>query len=80
MEQVCLFINFTGRVGGGGGWGLQTCDKKKSLLRDWDYKMQTKEVEQIKKILVAGIVIAIGLIIFKYLPMLIFGKDILFDA
>ena len=42
--------------------------------------MQKKEVEQIKKILVAGIVIAIGLIIFKYLPMFIFGKNILFDA
>ena len=42
--------------------------------------MQKKEVEQIKKILVGGIVIAIGLIIFKYIPMFIFGRDILFDA
>ena len=42
--------------------------------------MQKKEVEQIKKIFVAGIVIAVGLIIFKYIPMFIFGKNILFDA
>lgn len=36
--------------------------------------------EQIKKILISGIAIFIGLLIFKNLPMLIWGPDILFDA
>ena len=34
----------------------------------------------IKKILTAAILIIIGQIIFKYLPMKVFGKDILFDS
>jgi hypothetical protein len=36
--------------------------------------------EKIKKIFIVGIIISIGLILFKLLPMLIFGNDILFDA
>lgn len=33
-----------------------------------------------KEILIAGLVIAVGLLLFKYLPMSIWGPDILFDA
>ncbi len=42
-----------------------------------------KELTPNKKILsliIAAIVMALGLILFKYVPMSIFGKDILFDA
>lgn len=35
---------------------------------------------KLKKIGIAGLVIFVGLLIFKYLPMRIWGKDILFDA
>lgn len=33
-----------------------------------------------KEILIAGAVTAVGLLLFKYLPMRIWGRDILFDA
>lgn len=33
-----------------------------------------------KEILIAGLVIAAGLLLLKYVPMLIWGPDILFDA
>ena len=36
--------------------------------------------EKIKKIIIAGLISLIGIIILKYIPMKIFGKDILFDA
>lgn len=39
-----------------------------------------KKSEQFVQILIAGIVTIVGLLLFKYLPMSIWGKDILFDA
>ncbi len=36
--------------------------------------------KKIKQIAICGLTISVGLLIFKYLPMLIWGKDILFDA
>jgi len=36
--------------------------------------------KQIKWILFTGIIMIIGLLLFKYLPMQIYGKEILFDA
>lgn len=39
-----------------------------------------KKQEQIKKIIIAGVIIYAGLFLFKFIPMQIFGKDILFDA
>lgn len=33
-----------------------------------------------REILTAGVIIAVGLLLFKYLPMSIWGRDILFDA
>jgi len=35
---------------------------------------------QIKSLVTAAVVMAIGLLIFKFLPMKLFGNDILFDA
>lgn len=42
--------------------------------------MNVKAKKQIKWILFTGIIMVIGLLLFKYLPMQIYGKDILFDA
>lgn len=42
--------------------------------------MNPKTKTQIRKIILAGILMAIGLILFKYIPMQIYGKNILFDA
>lgn len=39
-----------------------------------------KSSEQIQQIVIAGIVTVVGLLLFKYLPMSIWGRDILFDA
>ncbi len=39
-----------------------------------------KSSEQIRQILVAGIITAVGLLLFKYVPMWIWGPAILFDA
>lgn len=39
-----------------------------------------RSVNHRKPILIAGAVTAAGLLLFKYLPMLIWGRDILFDA
>jgi len=36
--------------------------------------------EELKHIIIAGFVTIIGLIIFKLIPMYLYGKDILFDA
>ncbi len=36
--------------------------------------------ENLKKIITAGIIMLLGLLLFKYLPISIFGKNILFDA
>ena len=38
------------------------------------------EVKNINKILVAGIIVVAGLLLFKFIPMEIWGNDILFDA
>ncbi|MBI2984082.1 MAG: phosphatase PAP2 family protein [Candidatus Kerfeldbacteria bacterium] len=38
------------------------------------------EIDHLQKILTAGVVIAIGLIVLKYIPMAIWGPSILFDA
>jgi membrane-associated phospholipid phosphatase len=43
----------------------------------------TKELsagEKIRSIVIAALIMAIGLIFFKFVPMSIFGRDILFDA
>ena len=42
--------------------------------------MDKSTLDHIKKIITAGTTIAAGLIILKYLPMSIWGRDILFDA
>lgn len=42
--------------------------------------MKNKIKEQIKKIILAGIVIYSGIFLFKLIPMQIFGEHILFDA
>ncbi len=42
--------------------------------------MFNKSPHQIQQILIAGAVTAIGLLLFKYLPMSLWGRDILFDA
>ncbi len=42
--------------------------------------MTSKTKIQIEKIILTGILMVIGLILFKYIPMQIYGKDILFDA
>jgi len=42
--------------------------------------MKKKVKIQLKEILIAGIVILIGLLLFKYIPMYYFGNGILFDA
>ena len=36
--------------------------------------------EELRKVIVSGIVIILGLILLKFLPMFIFGSDILYDA
>jgi len=36
--------------------------------------------EELRNLLVSGIVILVGLILLKFIPMLLFGGDILFDA
>lgn len=43
-------------------------------------KMNPCIKKQIKWIIMTWIIIAIGLVLFKYLPMQIYGKEILFDA
>ncbi len=43
-------------------------------------KMKKLNKNQLKKILSTAIFMAIGLLLFKYLPMYIYGSDILFDA
>lgn len=35
---------------------------------------------QLKQLLIAGVITAVGLLLFKYLPMSMWGRDILFDA
>ena len=42
--------------------------------------MEERILNQIEKIIISGIVMGVGLILFKYIPMNIYGKDILFDA
>ena len=39
-----------------------------------------KTKKQVIELIYTWIIMAIGLVIFKYIPMAIFGKDILFDA
>jgi len=39
-----------------------------------------KTKKQIMELVYTGSIMGLGLLIFKYLPMQIFGKDILFDA
>lgn len=39
-----------------------------------------KSSDQVKQIIIAGLITAIGLLLFKYLPMSLWGRDILFDA
>ena len=36
--------------------------------------------EEIRKLIISGVIILIGLVILKYIPMDIFGEGILFDA
>lgn len=36
--------------------------------------------QKIKSIIITAIIMALGIVLFKYLPMYLFGKDILFDA
>lgn len=42
--------------------------------------MMRKSSDQIRQILIAGLVTAVGLLVFKYIPMWIWGSNILFDA
>lgn len=42
--------------------------------------MNKKEKTQIKSIFQAGVIMFFGLILFKLIPMQIWGKDILFDS
>lgn len=42
--------------------------------------MDQKTSKKIRKIITAGVIIALGLLLFKFLPISIWGKDILFDA
>lgn len=42
--------------------------------------MKKRVLIQIKKILITTIIMSIGLFLFKFYPMSIYGKDILFDA
>ena len=42
--------------------------------------MKTQNRNKLTKILIVAIIIAIGLILLKYIPMNLWGKDILFDA
>jgi heme O synthase-like polyprenyltransferase len=42
--------------------------------------MKKRVKQQIKWILLTAIIMILGLILFKYIPMFIFGKEILFDA
>lgn len=42
--------------------------------------MKKRFVEKLESLLIAGAIMIIGLLIFKFVPMSIFGKDILFDA
>ncbi|MEK6833814.1 MAG: hypothetical protein AABY32_07260 [Nanoarchaeota archaeon] len=42
--------------------------------------MRPRTKQQLTWILWTTIIMAIGLILFKYIPMYIYGKDILFDA
>ncbi|MCD4759401.1 hypothetical protein K8R33_00755 [archaeon] len=36
--------------------------------------------KDLNKIFISGIIIFIGLVIFKFIPMIVFGNEILFDA
>ena len=42
--------------------------------------MVNRKIVQIKKLIIAALVIIVGLILFKFIPMSVFGKDILWDA
>jgi hypothetical protein len=42
--------------------------------------MKPHTEKQIRWILLTGLIMILGLILFKYLPMRIYGNDILFDA
>jgi len=39
-----------------------------------------KQKEQVKKIIISGIIMSLGLLFFKYIPIKIFGTSILWDA
>lgn len=39
-----------------------------------------KKIKQLNKIIIVGVLMACGLFLLKYLPMKIWGDDILFDA
>jgi|SRR3989344_3336873 len=43
-------------------------------------QVKKRVFDQVKEIIIAGIVIGVGLILLKYIPMYIYGEDILFDA
>ncbi len=40
----------------------------------------TRQTKKIKQLFFTALIMAVGLLFFKYLPMYIYGKDILFDA
>jgi membrane protein CcdC involved in cytochrome C biogenesis len=42
--------------------------------------MQLSTPQKIKSLIITGIIMALGIALFKYLPVYLFGKDILFDA
>jgi hypothetical protein len=50
----------------------------KKAQKEIEKKLHTQK--QVKWILFTGLIMIIGLLLFKYLPMWIYGKDILFDA
>ena len=36
--------------------------------------------EELRKVLISGVIVLLGLVLLKFLPMLLFGSDILYDA
>ncbi len=43
-------------------------------------KEKVRKIKQVKNIIITGIFMSLGLIILKFIPQLIFGEEILFDA